>query len=144
MGSARITRRLEVMPTNKLSTTLARSRLEGSWRFRCLPFLIKSRSCVRKHEQEFSTIFIDLIFLGARPAERFFALDCAASTQSSAKPTWPWEVSAETTFSHTIASASPLEASLKPQRLASRMGSRESAGEFLNPLIPQNPQALLG
>jgi hypothetical protein len=96
------------------------------------------RSFVTKHEQESLKIFIIYPFCEHTRQRDFFALDCPASAQSRAKPFGRLGgVGSDHSQPHNrLRFASRSFA--KPHCLACRMGSRQSAGEFLNQLIPRN------
>src|SRR5450756_1709723 len=104
----------------------------------CLPFLTKRQKlCDKGRARIFENLHL-FTFLRAHPAERFFALDCAASTQSRANPFGRLGGVGRDHFQPHNRQRFASRSFAKPHRLACRMGSRQSAGEFLNQLIPRN------
>jgi hypothetical protein len=76
-------------------------------------------------------------FLRAHPAERFFAWDCAGCTQSRANPFGRLGAVGRDHFQPHNRQRFASRSFAKPHCLACRMGSRQSAGEFLNQLVPR-------
>jgi hypothetical protein len=104
----------------------------------CLPSLTKRQKlCNKARARIFENLHL-FAFLRAHAAERFSALDCAASTQSRANPFGRLGGVGRDHFQPHNRQRFASRSFAKPHCLACRMESRQSAGEFLNQLIPRN------
>jgi hypothetical protein len=118
----------------------------GSWRFSTIKPLTKVMSPFPKQEAEVlqqstsknlrksSSTYL----FASTPAERFFALDCAVSTQSRANPFGRSGGVGRDYFQPHNRQRFASRGFAKPDFLACRLGSRAVSGEFLNWLIPRN------
>jgi hypothetical protein len=103
----------------------------------CLPFLTKRQKlCDKGRARIFENLHL-FTFLRAHPAERFFALDCAASAQSRANPFGRSGGVGRDHFQPHNRQRFASRNFAKPHCSACRTGSRQS-GEFLNQSIPRN------
>ena len=121
----------------KLAGLVPRSPLVRSWRFGqnnltdgCLPFLTKRQKlCNKARARIFENLHL-FAFLRAHPAERFFALDCAASTQSRANPFGRLGGVGRDHFQPHNRQRFASRSFAKPHCLACQMGSRQSVENF--------------